>query len=217
MENGYFFTIEGGDGSGKTSIVKKIQSKKFKNRIKDLSFKFVNDPGSFTKELKSIRGILLSSDFDFSDETELLLYAASRAELVERHIKPYLEKGVSVISDRFFDSTFVYQGILKGHDFSKLSLLNTFFCGGLVPDTTFLCDVDPKIGLSRSIERLEENSIDESRWESMGLEVHTRINNGFKEIAKRSPERFVIIDSNNATIESMTEEIISYIENNFTF
>jgi len=205
IKRGKFITFESGEGGGKTSVINNL-----KKILSPNKFVFVNDPSSFTKELSAIRKVLLSSTYNYSDDAELLLYAAARAELVSKIIKPALESGKHVISDRFYDSTKVYQGHIRGHSQDKLHVLNTEFAGDLEPDMTILFDVDPKTGLSRSISRLDNGAIDESRWESLGLEVHTKINAFYKHLAKKY-NRFCVIDSNKNDIKQMTYLASIYI------
>jgi len=202
-QRGKFITLESGEGGGKTSVVSNLRK-----ILGHDDFVYVNDPGSFTPELSHIRNILLSSEFNLSNDAELLLYAAARVQLVDSIISPALQSGKHVISDRFSDSTSVYQGYIRGYDRYKLDILNTEFAGNLIPDLTILLDVDAKVGLSRSLDRLEANDIDEGRWESMGLAVHERINQAFRNIAASEPNRFHVINSNNLTIDEMTEEAL---------
>jgi dTMP kinase len=217
---GKFITIEGGEGSGKTGACKTLQGVFADAMAKcsllgegapNFNFVFTNDPSSATKELSEIRHLLLSKEYDYCHATELLLYAASRAQLVDRFIRPELNRDNVVISDRFFDSTAVYQGILRGHDATKLAILNSVFAGNLVPDLTILLDVDAKIGLMRSIGRLDAESVDEGRWESMGLVVHEKINAGFREIAAKNPDRFVVIRTTSLTEAQVQGEVLKAI------
>jgi thymidylate kinase len=101
--------------------------------------------------------------------------------------------------------------MLRGHDSTKLEILNTIFAGNLIPDMTILCDVDAKIGLARSIDRLNANDIDESRWEHMGLAVHEKINAGFRRLADENSDRFVTINTNNITLKEVTLMAYRYI------
>jgi dTMP kinase len=205
---GKFITFEGGEGSGKTSVWKLLQEILPKEK-----YVFVNDPSKLTNELLEIRRLLLSSKFDYCNNTELLLYGAARAELVHKFIKPALNKGKCVISDRFLDSTFVYQGKLKGHHVDILNILNRYFAGNLMPERTFLFDVNAKIGLTRSFDRLNEGKLDEARWEKMGFEIHKKINKEYRKLADNDPERFIIVNSNNLTITEMLDSVLEDIIN----
>jgi len=205
---GKFITFEGGEGSGKSSVHKIL-----KTLLPSNEYVFVNDPSNISGELKEIRRLLLSSEFDYCNNTELLLYGAARAELVFKFIKPVLNKGINVISDRFLDSTTVYQGRLKNHDKAKLDMLNAYFVGNLKPDMTILFDVDARTGLSRSFSRLEAENIDESRWEKKGLATHEKINAEYRKIAKQEPKRFRIVDSNNLIINEIVDTTLEFIYN----
>lgn len=197
-------TVEGGEGSGKSSVVLNLHTKMLENEIKHIC---INDPSRDGVELSSIRKLLLSKRFDLSNNAELLLYAASRAQLVDKKIKPALAKNKIVLCDRFYDSTHVYQGHIKGQSFEAIKFLNKYCCGDVQPDLTFLCDVDPKTGLARS----KGYDIDESRWEEMGLEIHTKVNQAYRQLAHKEWSRFVILDSNRFSIEEMTDFAFKYI------
>ena len=197
---GLFFSFEGGEGSGKTSVWNIL-----KERLPEGEFLFVNDPSRQSVELKQMRHLLLSSSYNLSWNAELAVYGAARAQLVERLIMPALKEGVHVVCDRFHDSTAVYQGHLKGHPAGKLESMHEMFCDGLTPDKTFLFDVDAKVGLARSNDRLDAGDIDESRWEDMGLIVHENINAGYRNLAMREGYRFHILNSNVFGLEEMAD------------
>ena len=202
---GILVSYEGGEGSGKSSVHRLLKERFAKTHPG--RFIFVNDPSSDTEELAQIRRLLLSKDYDYGKAAELMLYGAARAELVEKLIEPALAEGINVVSDRFYDSTTVYQGMLKGHDMMKLQAMNQGFCGNLVPDVTFLFDVDARTGLARSNGRLDEGKIDEGRWESMGLSVHERINACYRNLAMANGKRFHVLNSNEMTIGQMLEAV----------
>ena len=202
---GKFITFEGGEGSGKTSVIKALRE------VYPEQFVFFNDPSSTIPECIKIRELLLSKSYNLSKNAELLLYGAARAQLAEQ-IKTNLDNGLNVICDRYFDSTAVYQGKLKGHPSFHLQILNSMFCGDLIPDMTILFDVNAKTGLARSNSRLSGENIDESRWEEMGLEVHKKINFYYREIASMNYDRFRIINSNGLTISEMIEEATFFID-----
>lgn len=213
MNKGIFVSAEGGDGAGKSGLLKRLKEY-LENYYhgSDARFLFVNDPSSATEELVQLRHLLLSESFNFDKNTELLLYIASRCELVNKLIKPALAEGKIVFSDRFYHSTWVYQGYLRKHSRSKINYLNK--CAGDVnPDFTILLDVDPKIGLGRSIGRLDSNSIDEGRWETMGLKVHNIINEAYRDIAESQRDKFYVVNTNtkdeDRVFEDVRDELIS--------
>lgn len=202
---GILVSYEGGEGSGKSSV-HKILKDRFNKKYPG-QFLFVNDPSSQTEELKQMRHLLLSKKYRHGWNTHLLLYAAARAELVEKLIEPALSSGTHVVTDRFLDSTAVFQGVMKGHPKEKLAVLNEMFCGNLVPDKTFLFDVDARTGLARSNGRLEAGDIDEGFWESMGLGFHVKVNAAYRNLAMRNGKRFHILNSNVMTLLEMVDAV----------
>jgi dTMP kinase len=192
---GQLITFEGGDGSGKTTHLRMLAAEL---RRDGYSIRTTHDPGGAPISIR-IRPLILNKDFKVSREAELLLYLAARAELVNKIIIPELERVDFVLCDRFFDSTAVYQGIIRGWNKVQLSgfyeeflsFMHQNFCHNIMPAHTFLLDVNPVLGLNRS----EGEEKDESRWEEEGLEIHAKINHAFLELAKDNP-RFIIIDAN---------------------
>lgn len=190
---GKFITFEGGEGSGKTSHLHLMATFL---REKGYSVRTTFDPGD-TPIGNSLRPLLLDKKYGISKEAEFLLYLAARAELVDKIIKPNLRHCDFVLCDRYFDSTTVYQGFLRGWDKIDVDdeeftqFMHRIFSQNLIPDHTFLFDVNPVLGLRRS-KGFDKN---ESRWEEEGLNVHTKINNAFYSIAVDDP-RFISIDAN---------------------
>lgn len=192
---GKFITFEGGEGSGKTSH---LQSLATYLRASGYTVRTTNDPGGAEISIR-LRPLLLDKKFAVSREAEFLLYLAARAELVNKVIIPELDRVDFVLCDRFFDSTAVYQGIIRGWNKivmdgfyeTFLGFMHENFCHNIRPHTTFLFDVNPVLGLNRSLG--EEK--DESRWEEEGLAIHTKINDAFLALAHENP-RFCVIDAN---------------------
>jgi len=192
-----FITFEGGEGSGKTTHLHKLavylRGRGFKVRT-------TFDPGD-TSIGSGLRPFLLDKNYRISKNAEFLLYLAARAELVDKVIKPAMKpaSGIDfILCDRFYDSTTVYQGLLRGwdgydvsDDENMTSFMHRLFSDDLIPDCTFLFDVNPVLGLNRS----QGFDKDESRWEEEGLAVHEKINNYFLQLASND-RRFIIIDSN---------------------
>ena len=195
---GKFITFEGGEGSGKTSHVSRLATWL---RQGGYSVQTTHDPGG-TEISIGIRPFLLDKKYNVSREAEFLLYLAARAELVNKVIIPDLEIFDFVLCDRFYDSTAVYQGVIRGWDEVEscdncgnknlLVEMHHKFCGNIQPDATFLFDVNPVLGLSRSL----GDQKDESRWEEEGLAIHRKINTAFIELAEINDDRFIIIDAN---------------------
>lgn len=212
---GTFVTIDSGEGSGKSTLAKML-SDYYMNKFERCNVTLCNDPSNSTKELKILRDLILSNkNYNITKNTELMLYLASRAQLVDTIIKPALEANGMVICDRFFDSTTVYQGYMKRHSHDDLKRFNKLICGDIYPDMTILCDVDAKVGLQRSNNRLEDDNIDEGKWEAMGLKFHQKINDYYRYIAKQEPKRFFVIDSTNNSIDKMFKIAVKEINKRF--
>jgi dTMP kinase len=189
---GRFITFEGPEGSGKTT-----QAKRLVKRLEDqgLEVIYTREPGG-TPTGEAIRNIL---QYDAAGEaicpqTEVLLFAASRAQLVHHVILPALERGAWVVCDRFADSTTVYQGYGRGFGVEDMLTINSFAIDGAVPDVTLLLDVDVTLGFSRLADRHEKNGTAMDRIEQEKREFHERVREGYVDLAKRWPERFHLVD-----------------------
>lgn len=194
-----FITFEGGEGSGK-SVQSKLLAKKLQANGYDVVL--TREPGG-TEGAESIRGLVLKGDVDrWSPLTESLLYLAARADHWQRVIQPALEAGKIVISDRFQDSTIVYQGYCKGVPIHFLNTVYEQITHGIYPDRTYFLSVDPKIGLTRSVTRRNN---DEIRFEKMDLSFHEDVLQYFLQIAMKN-QRFLIVNGNNS-IQCVENEI----------
>ncbi len=187
-----FITFEGPDGSGKTTQIENVYRYLMGVGIDCVS---TREPGSdFIGAL--IREVLLNKETKgLNLKAEFLLFMADRAQHLGTVVLPSLNEGKVVLCDRFFDSSMVYQGIVGGLGVDYVQDLHNLAFGGILPDFTFLLDVDSEIGLSRSICRLENVSVDESRFEDKGFEFQRKIRAGFLSIAKSNPTRFKVIDA----------------------
>jgi len=199
-----FITLEGIEGSGKTSSLKGITDLLDK---KNISYIVTREPGgsSIGKELRTI---LLDPDTEISPEVELMLMLSDRKDHVEKVILPNLEKGYWVISDRFMDSSIAYQGGGRQLD-KKLIISLTDYLNLPQPDLTLLFDLPVEISLSRVKARGELD-----RFEKEELEFHKRIRNTYLELAKNNSNRIKIIDSSKK-IESMLNNVKQAIEKLF--
>jgi dTMP kinase len=189
---GLFVTFEGGEGSGKTTQLKALLT-----HLRSLHVDAVQtrDPGGTTIG-NQVRELLLNAEnVQMSPMTELLLYEASRAQLVQEIIRPSLAAGRIVLCDRFTDSTVAYQGHGRGLDLDLIERLNTVAADGLRPDLTFLLDLDPEMGLARASERLAQPRQRHDRLEGEVLEFHQRVRTGYRTLAAREPERVVVLDA----------------------
>ena len=202
---GFFITFEGIDGCGKT-----VQASQLMAKLKSLSLPVhcFRDPGT-TDISESIRNILLDKKNSvMSSWTELLLYEAARAQMVEESIKPALERGEIVLCDRFYDSTTAYQGYGRQLDIATVETVNKIGACGLNPDITFVVDVDIETALQR---KNKEISVDEyDRLESEKRVFHERVRKGYFEIAKKEPKRVKIVQGNEP-VEKVAESIWNYV------
>ncbi len=156
---------------------------------------YTREPGG-TPTGEAIRNILQhdATGEAISPETEVLLFAASRAQLVRHVILPALEKGTWVISDRFADSTTCYQGYGRGFGVEDMLTINAFAIGEAVPDITILLDIDVSVGFDRLAQRHKENGSTHDRIEREDRAFHERVREGYLELAKRWPDRFHTIN-----------------------
>ncbi len=186
MPTGLFLTFEGIDGSGKST-----QARRLAEGLRALGHDVVltREPGG-SDGAEEIRTLLVSGDPSrWSPETEILLFTAARRDHLEKVIEPALNDGKIVISDRFADSTRVYQGAARGDLVTKVDALHDLMIGR-EPDMTFLIDMDPSAALARGLAR---NS-GEDRFEDFGLDFQERLHAGFLMLAEAHPDRFHVID-----------------------
>lgn len=189
---GLFITFEGGEGCGKTTQIQKLA-----DHIKGITptpFVVTREPGG-VPAAELIRGILVNGHAEtWRPATEGLLMSAARHEHVEQIIRPALAQNKLVISDRFVDSTIVYQGIVGGVSADDIAAMNKIACGDIYPNVTIILDIDSQIGLARAKSRGNE----EDRFEAKGHAYHEKVRAGFLEIAANAPSRCTVIDANRA-------------------
>ncbi len=191
-------TFEGIDGAGKSTQVKKLR-KALTDAGRDVLT--LREPGG-TDVAEKIRDILLESKNDITPVGELLLFSASRAELVQRVVVPALKKNTVVIVDRFYDSTTAYQGYGRGLDGGMLRAINDIATFGLKPDFTFFLDLSPEDALIRKFSEksiplaFEDGELD--RMEQSGLDFYRRVRNGYLELARLEKERFILLDASES-------------------
>jgi len=203
-----FITLEGPEGSGKTTAVETAV-----NKLKEMGYEIVRtrEPGG-TPISEQIRNVILDKENTMMDpRTEALLYAASRRQHLIEKVWPALKEGKIVICDRYLDSSLAYQGGARGLGVENILNVNNFATEGTFPDLTLLFDIDPQIGLARIAANAnrEVNRLDLEK-----LDFHNKVRNTFLELAKRYPERFVIIDASksreevaDATLKAMLSRI----------
>lgn len=204
---GKLITFEGGEGCGKTTQAKLLADYLISRGHKVFS---TREPGG--DEIgERLRNIVKDPRYDgkISNNTELLLYLTARSSFVNNIIKPKIDEGCIVISDRYIDSTTAYQGYGNKMDIGTILLLNDIVSQGINPDLTFLIDIEAKRGLE-SISTKEFGRAD--RMESKGLEYHKIVNEGYRKIAEDNPERIKIIKYIRGNINEMHNEIIMHLE-----
>jgi dTMP kinase len=209
MTKPLFITFDSGDGTGK-STQSKLLADWMKNR--NIPHMLTKEPGCpYIPECGKIREILLDPKNELTDSAELLLFLADRALHVEMFIKKQLEQGIHVISDRYADSTRIYQ-CARGFSRTKIDMLLEFATGGLTPDLTILLDVPVNIGLERA--RAKSIFKDGDRMEQAGVKFHEDVRHGFLKLAESLSERyrFVVIDTSPPkTIEETHKEIVKVV------
>lgn len=198
---GIFITLEGGEGSGKTT-----QTRRLCTWLTDqgLNVLRTREPGG-TLLAERIRAILLEDPKEtIAPETEALLILAARRQHVDHVIKPALAQGKTVVCDRFSDSTIAYQGYGRGLDLRTLGMMNHWATGNLVPHLTVVFDVPISIGLQRRRgQRSTQNRLDRE-----AEQFHKKVRAGFHALAKKDPRRIIIIDT-SSSIESVQREVES--------
>lgn len=197
---GLFIAFEGGDGAGKST-----QSALLRDNLVEAGHSVVvtREPGG-TSVGVDIRRILLDPETgDLDPRTEVLLYAADRAEHLNRVIRPALAEGHVVITDRYVDSTYAYQGAGRALPLDEVKNLMGWATGGLVPDLTVLLDADPTAAMSRFKGR--------DRIEAAGIEFHLRVREGFLALAAQEPHRYVVLDA-RAPIAALASAIAATVD-----
>ncbi|MCR5544037.1 MAG: dTMP kinase [Eubacterium sp.] len=187
MSKGIFITMEGPDGSGKSTQIALL-----KEYLETEGYDVIitREPGG-TVISEAIREVILNKDFtEMSPVTEMLLYASARAQLIAELVGPALEEGKAVISDRFVDSSLVYQGMARGLGVEMVYEVNKQAIGKYMPDVTFLLDLPAEVGISR---KKDQKELDRMELES--LEFHKKVAQGYRDMAARFPERIKTIDA----------------------
>jgi dTMP kinase len=195
---GRLIVFEGGEGSGKTTQIQRVQAW-LEQQAQQAEGRFptwvtTREPGG-TKMSQQIRQLLLGDDGaePLQARTELLLYAADRAQHVEFLLRPQLANGALILCDRYTDSTIAYQGYGRGLDRSLIDQLNQIATNGLASDLTFWLDVPVEVGLARTQKRGAADRIEQA-----ALSFHQRVYQGFSELAQQHPERIVRIDASRS-------------------
>ncbi|MEA2434037.1 MAG: dTMP kinase [Actinomycetota bacterium] len=197
---GHFVVFEGGEGAGKSTQMAAL-AKWLEARGEDVVV--TREPGG-TEVGTKIRDLLLDPLSDLDPRTEALLYAADRAQHVAEVIRPALEAGKTVVSDRFIDSSLAYQGLARGLGVDEIYQISDWAIGGLLPDIVFYLKLDPAAGLERVGE-------DRDRMEQEGPDFHGRVSRGYLELAEKFPARFIVLDGSKPQ-QVLHQEIVRAFE-----
>lgn len=191
-----FVTLEGIDGSGKTTQARLLADALGPQTL------LLREPGG-TEAGERIRELLADPELELDAASELLLFATARVELVRREIRPALEAGRAVVCDRFTDSTLAYQGAGRGLDSELVMELNRLATGGLRPDVTVLLRLEPELAASRK-------GAGEDRFEREGIELQRAVAAAYDEIARREPQRIAVVDASREP-EAVHTDVIATV------
>jgi dTMP kinase len=208
MGKGFFVTVEGGEGAGKTTVLDKIEV-----ALNNKGYEVVRtrEPGGI-RIAEQIREVILDvAHTEMDSGTEALLYAAARRQHLVEKVIPALQEGKVVLCDRFIDSSLAYQGYARGIGFDDVKAINEFAICGYLPDLTLLFDIDPAIGLARiqNDNRREVNRLDQEK-----IHFHERVRKGYYKVMDVYPERIKLINANQ-DIEDVYSDAMKEI-NHFT-
>jgi len=202
---GKFISLEGGEGTGKSTQARLLRSA-LENQGKCVVL--TREPGG-SAGAEQIRKLLVEGEPErWTPLCETLLFLAARVDHVARIIEPSLADGAWVVSDRFSDSTYVYQGVARGLGIEKVKRLHEAALGSFAPDLTIILDLDPEEGLRRAQARAQT---DESRFERFDGEFHERLRAAFRDIARSDPKRCVVVDGGRSP-EAVEADIWSAVK-----
>lgn len=199
---GFFITIEGPEGAGKTTVMQDVFE-----QLQSEGYDLIStrEPGGI-RISERIREIILDNEFTEMDgRTEALLYAAARRQHLVEKIEPALAQGKIVLCDRFVDASLAYQGYARGLGIEEVLSINEFAIGKLMPDLTLYFDVEPEIGLNR-IAKNDNREL--NRLDVESLAFHQAVRTGYQEVVKRYPNRIQVIDASQSQ-----EEVTNYVLN----
>lgn len=209
MRGGFLISFEGSEGSGKTTQIKSLAERIEKSGREIVT---TREPGG-TPIGEHIRNLLKYEECAnaMCPETELLLFAASRAQLVRELIEPSIKAGKIVLCDRYLDSTTVYQGVARQISADPVQMINRFAVGDRVPDLTVVVDVPAEVGLARARGRSNEKP---DRMEQESIDFYDSVREGYLILARSLPERFIVVDGTQSP-ETIAEEIWLELQTRF--
>ena len=199
---GKFITVEGSDGSGKTSFI--TFATKY---LKEKGYKVITtrEPGG-TEFSEKVRELLFDSSNDIDAKTESLLFCASRRDHIVKKILPYVNDGYIVICDRFVDSSVAYQSYGRGLDKQEILDINAYTTDNLEPDLTLYFSIDVEVGLART-----KNRDDNNRMDQESLNFYKNVKRGYDDLSKENSERIKVIDASD-TFENVQKQALSILE-----
>lgn len=206
MATGWFITLEGVEGSGKTTQARLLCDAL---RARGYSVLLTREPGG-TATGATLRALLLDPAASLEPATELLLMLADRAQHVREQLQPALASGMIVISDRYCDSTTAYQGYGRGFDLKLLAELNRLASDSTLPNLTFLLDCPVAVGLARTRARQLNLAGAPDRFEKEQMEFHQRVRDGFVAIARAEPARVILLDSSRS-LDAVRDGILNTV------
>ncbi|MDA3808477.1 MAG: dTMP kinase [Thiomicrorhabdus sp.] len=205
---GQFITLEGTEGGGKSTNLLFIQ--KFL-ASKDIEVIVTREPGG-TEIGEAIRGILLNNDFsEMHSDTELLLMFAARAQHIQEKIQPALAEGKWVISDRFTDASYAYQGAARDMGFERIALIEAWVQQGFHPDTTFVFDLPVEIGMARVAARSQATGQKIDRFETEKQEFFEKVRGAYLTRAQQAPSRYTVLDASQS-LDNVQQAITQRLE-----
>ena len=205
MKKGFLITMEGGEGAGKTTILRKLE-----HHLHTKGFNVVStrEPGGIdiAEQIRSI--VLNPANTRMDSRTEALLYAAARRQHIVEKVLPALEEGKIVLCDRFIDSSLTYQGVARGLGVDQIFSINQFAIENCMPDLTLYFDIDPEIGLSR-IHKDKNREI--NRLDKEHLDFHQLVREGYLQLLDRFPERICLIHA-EGSVETVFEQVTRIVD-----
>ena len=196
-----FITIEGPEGSGKTTVLKAV----VEQLSKDYDVIATREPGG-VKTAEAIRNILLEGDA-MDPRTEALLFAAARREHLVEKVLPALDKGITVICDRFIDSSLAYQGYARKIGVEAIQTINDFAIEGHAPDLTLYLDIPAEVGQAR----IMQNQRAQNRLDKEDEAFHARVIDGYRQLIQNHPERYEVIDATQS-IDAVIQDVLMVIK-----
>lgn len=198
-KRGLFITLEGGEGSGKTSVIHEL-GKALEER--EIPYLVTREPGGI-RIAEQIREVILNPvHTEMDSRTEALLYAAARRQHLAEKVEPALAQGITVLCDRFVDSSLAYQGYARGLGIDEVLSINLFATAGRFPDITFYMDIEPEVGIAR-IAAAQGREV--NRLDLEGMDFHHKVREGYEILAAMYPDRIRKVDASVSLKEVATE------------